>query len=141
SVTIRYNSKSKFTLRTPNKGCEGGTIVMNAENRGYAGECEDGSTRKRIEVTAIENRTVNVSDDGSSGEEIIFDVTFHEPPNAGADQEFEFCNTDNQINLYDLIADPAIDLNGAWYNQNDDEIVNGNFNIAQLSGVQMVKYV
>lgn len=140
-ITITYNSNPTFTLPTAYNACEGETLVLDAENPGFDFEWEDGSTTQTIGVTATGTFSVNVSDDGYCGEERIFDVTFHEPPNAGADQELEFCNTDNQINLYDLIADPAIDLNGAWYNQNDVEIVNGNFNIAQLSGVQVVKYV
>lgn len=81
-----------------------------------------------------------VSDDGYCEDEKEFEVNFHLPPDAGEDKQFEFCNTDNQVDLYTLL-DATTPPDGQWYKVDNSLIPNGLLTIQNAIGVNEINYV
>src|SRR5690554_1161724 len=140
TIDVTYNSTPVFTLPSIIDECEGSSITLDAENAGFEFNWITGETTQTIQVDTSGTFTVNVSDAGYCEEQQDFFVTFYEPPDAGADMNFSFCNTDLNIDLFALL-DPITDVSGLWYDQNGVEIVGGQLDISQLAGVQNYDYV
>lgn len=127
--------------------CQGETLSFDLSNLpdNPTVTWEDGSTSltrtiSTAGVYAVETNylggelVVNVSDDGYCEEERACQVVFHEPSSAGNDANFTFCNTEQSVDLYTLIADPSVETTGTWYDQQFNQILGGVFNFGQLEG-------
>lgn len=140
TIVVEYNSFPTFSLPTEYDECEGMTIELDAENTGFIYDWSTGENTQSIEVTASGDYSVIVSDAGYCEETHDFHVTFHAPPNAGSNASFEFCNTEGQIDLFNLL-DPTISVDGIWQDSNGAILNNGLVNLNAMSGVYVYEYL
>jgi len=140
TIDVSYNASPVFTLPTILDECSGSTLTLDAENPGFDFDWITGETTQTIQVDTSGTFTVSVSDSGYCEDEQDFIVTFHEPPNAGMDDSFSFCDTDLNVDLFSLL-DPSISTSGAWYTELGILINGGQLDISQLSGINNYEYV
>lgn len=140
TIVVDYNATPVFTLPTVLDDCQGATLTLDAENSGFDFNWSTGDNTQTIQVSTSGIYTATVSDNGYCEEDQDFIVTFHQGPNAGPDQTFDFCNTDLNIDLYSLLG-PTIDALGLWYDGNGLEVVAGQLDVSLMNGVSDFDYV
>src|SRR5690554_2068611 len=141
TIVVSYATSPVFNLPVDYQSCQGSSVTLNAENPWADFLWSTGETTQTIEVINSGTYVVNVSDDGYCEEERAYQVVFHEPSSAGNDANFTFCNTEQSVDLYTLIADPSVETTGTWYDQQFNQILGGVFNFGQLEGLHQLYYV
>lgn len=139
TIVVEYRSYPDFTLPQTYDACQGENVVLDAENVGY--DYSWSTTESSQTITVINSGTyqVDVSDGGYCEVNQVFQVDFHTPPDAGLDQLFQFCNTEQNVQLFGLL-DNGISTTGIW-ELNSQLVNNGVFNIAQRDGMQTLTYI
>ncbi|RFC55906.1 T9SS type B sorting domain-containing protein [Brumimicrobium aurantiacum] len=140
TIEVEYNNNPVFTLPTSYDECDGSTLTLDAENVGFDYEWSSNETTQTIQVNTSGTYSVTVSDGGYCDANQEFNVTFHSPPNAGADGVADFCDTDLNVDLFSLL-DPSIDASGTWYDQLGNPITSGQLDISNLAGFNQYDYV
>ena len=140
TINVSYNSIPVFTLPTIYDECEGTSLTLDAENPGFDYSWNTAENTQTIQVDTSGVFTVTASDDGYCGEDQDFVVTFHTPPSAGSDESFTFCDTDLNVDLYNLL-DTSTNTTGSWFDENGLEITGGQLDVSSLSGIQYCDYV
>lgn len=140
TIEVVYNSDPVFTLPTTYDTCVGATLTLDAENPGFDYNWSTGETTQTIQVNTSDTYSVEVSDSGYCETTQDMDVTFHQAPDAGIDDSFEFCNSDQSIDLYSLL-DPGIANNGAWFDDNNQEVIGGQLDISQSANINNYDYI
>lgn len=141
TIVVNYLNSPVFTLPTNYDACDGETITLDAENPGFEYTWTSSNTDQHEDVTVTGSYTVEVENPGGlCGANQTFNVTFHDQQNAGTDSTLAFCNTENQVNLNNLL-NPSIDHSGFWIDEENNPVSNGITSILMSQGIETYKYL
>lgn len=143
TIVVNYLNYPTFSAPTTYNNCEGDTVYLDAENPGfhYVWDNSAVDTNQTLKVFTSGTHEVEVSNDGGlCAATQTFNLTFHTPPNAGNDSIIAFCNTDNQVNLFNLLA-PSTATSGSWFDTTNTAVANGLVTITNNEGIEPFTYV
>ncbi|MCT4560525.1 MAG: PKD domain-containing protein [Crocinitomicaceae bacterium] len=93
--------------------CIGETLVLDAQNSGSSYLWNTNETNQTIQVSTSNTYSVEVDNNGCVGRDTI-EVQFLAPPNAGANNNAVFCQSENPEDL-NTYLDPSANAGGIWY--------------------------
>lgn len=140
TIEVEYLVTPSFTLPSVYNGCDGLELELDAENPGLTYQWNTGAQTQTITIDETGDYSVEVSHDGLCSNTKDFEVIINDAPIAGQDASFDYCNTEDNVDLFTLL--PAdITQDGHWIDENGNTILDGIITIGNNAYTSIYKYI